>query len=710
MDTHSTINKYRAIGLILIIIGIVYSNTLDADWHFDDYNNILENPWVHIRDLYPQSIKQTFFASFDNGYYRGENLYRPVAMASFAVNWYFGQKDVTGYHVVNISVHMLAALFLFLCVATVLTTPRVKEKYGNSRYSIALLAAVLWAVHPIQVQGVTYIVQRMASMAGMFYIASFYTYLKARIIFGYGKKMVLFSVCLLLFVLAILSKQNAVLLPLIIVAAELIFFRNPDKTDIKKMIMAGGGLIFVFAITAVVMLYFDRSNLSFLEQYSSRSFSLLQRLMTEPRVIWYYLYQLIYPIASNFSISHSTIVSTSLISPWTTLPAIVSIFASFGAAIFFARRFPLICFAVLFFLINHLVESTFIPLELVFEHRNYIPSMFLFVPVAAGIQTTLAKYRELPDKRFLFRVYTCLVTGIIMVTAIGAYARNFDWRSEKSLWQDAVIKAPDRARSYLNLAVAYYLKIHDYETAIKMFEKSLDLEGNSPQTEWMISYANLSQIYVRLKDLEKARQYAKKAVEANPKSISYMNYISVLLESDMLDDALYNAEQFLENEPENKDGIEFKTIILIRKGEFEKAEKSALALIKREPFTLKYLIYFGLVQSRLKRYEKAEYYLKKVVDKNGKGPEQIALYLTLVDNSIMAGDQKKTDDYLEQLFQQFVVFDIKKALNRMQTEAYPMYLISSPETVNRVRSYLENMAQTISVKTNEDPEKSPRTF
>jgi hypothetical protein len=145
----------RAFVLILLIIGIVYSNTLDAEWHLDDFHNILNNPWIQINDLHPESLKKTFFASHDQGEYRGESIFRPAAMLSFALNWYFGKDDVTGYHLVNIFIHILATFFLFLSVYTLLDAPNVREQFKTNRYPIALLSAVLWSIHPIQIQAVT---------------------------------------------------------------------------------------------------------------------------------------------------------------------------------------------------------------------------------------------------------------------------------------------------------------------------------------------------------------------------------------------------------------------------------------------------------------------------------------------------------------------------------------------------------------------------
>ena len=161
---------------LFIIILSIYSNTFKASWHFDDIPNIIENRRLHVTELSWSNIKGAFFAAPRSP---GE-LYRPVACLSFALNYFFGKDNVSGYHIVNISIHFLAAIFLFLFIYNTLNLPLLKAKYSSNSYFIALLSTTLWAINPLQTQAITFIVQRMASMAGMFYIISMYFYLKGR--------------------------------------------------------------------------------------------------------------------------------------------------------------------------------------------------------------------------------------------------------------------------------------------------------------------------------------------------------------------------------------------------------------------------------------------------------------------------------------------------------------------------------------------------
>ncbi|MBU4131640.1 MAG: hypothetical protein KKF12_12540, partial [Proteobacteria bacterium] len=360
--------------LLGLFVFVVYSNTFNASWHFDDYINIVKNPHIMVSDLYPKTLINTFYASTDNGRYAGKNLYRPIPMFTFALNWYWGKDSVTGYHCVNIGIHFLSALFLFLSILNLLKTPNIAAWLTENRYAIALLSSLLWAIHPIQTQAVTYIVQRMTAMAAMFFIASLYGYVKARLTRHAFKKVLFFSISMVLFVCAVLSKENAVMLPLVLLILEFVFFQDLSDKKIRNraLVFAFFGVIaFIILSTS---LFLDNNLLKFLEGYEKRSFTLAQRLMTEPRIVIHYLYQIFYPVDSLYSLENNLPLSLSLFSPWTTLPSMCAILALMAAGLWHIRKYPIFGFAVFFFFLNHFIESSFFPLELRFEHRNYLPS------------------------------------------------------------------------------------------------------------------------------------------------------------------------------------------------------------------------------------------------------------------------------------------------------------------------------------------------
>ena len=164
------ISGWRTFVLLGLMLFLAYSNTFDVPWQFDDYSNILANPKVHAQYPHLSTLTEPFVSLFENGH-----LNRPFAMATFALNWYLGKDNPFGYHVVNLAIHIFAAYFLFLTLLALFKTPRLDGIYSRQQVVfVSLLAAALWAVNPIQVQSITYIVQRMASMCGMFYILCIY--------------------------------------------------------------------------------------------------------------------------------------------------------------------------------------------------------------------------------------------------------------------------------------------------------------------------------------------------------------------------------------------------------------------------------------------------------------------------------------------------------------------------------------------------------
>lgn len=213
--------------LLLLLLAVTYSNSFKGDWVFDDAPNILDNPNIRVEDLSTDSLKRSLYDQ--NG-----RLNRPLAYLTFGLNYYFGGTNVFGYHLVNLAVHFLTAVFLFLFILKTLNLPLLKDRYSSHTYSIALLAAVFWAVNPVQVTAVTYIVQRMASMAGLFYIAAMYLYLSGRTARTHGRRIIFISGAAVSSMLAFTSKQNAAMLPVSTFLYDLFLIQGITRASPKK--------------------------------------------------------------------------------------------------------------------------------------------------------------------------------------------------------------------------------------------------------------------------------------------------------------------------------------------------------------------------------------------------------------------------------------------------------------------------------------------
>ena len=220
---------FTIISLAIIVFSI-YGNSFDCSWHFDDEHTITINPNIHLKDISWKNIKKTFFSDQCNP----NAIYRPVSCLSFALNYYWGRLDVFGFHLINVFIHFFTSIFLFLFIYNTLNLPSLRSKYAQDSYFIALLATVLWTINPIQTQALTYIVQRMASMAGMFYIMSMYFYVKARTADIKLIKILFFMLCFSCFILALGSKENAAMLPLSIFVFDFLILQENSREKAKK--------------------------------------------------------------------------------------------------------------------------------------------------------------------------------------------------------------------------------------------------------------------------------------------------------------------------------------------------------------------------------------------------------------------------------------------------------------------------------------------
>ena len=510
-----------SIVVLSLIITLIYGNSFDCSWHFDDKPRIQENPNLHMEELTWNSVKRALFSDLRDP----DSFYRPIACLSFALNYYFGRLDVFGYHVVNIFIHLISSIVLFLFIYNTLNLPSIRAKYTSKSYSIALLATILWTINPIQTQAVTYIVQRMASLAGMFYIMAMYLYLLARTSDKRRRNALFLILCFVCSVMAFCSKENAVILPLSMFLYEILFFRE-EKGLFQKKNMIGFFIVFGLILMAgVVYIYYMNKNIfSFMAGYGLRPFSMTQRLLTESRIILLYITLLVYPTPNRLSIAHSIQISTSLYNPISTFISIFFIVGSIVFLIYISKKNHLISFCFLFFFLNHMIESTIFPLELIYEHRNYIPSMFFFLPVSIGLINLLDLYR-------MNRVmkYTISIFIIFLIIGLGhsTFIRNFTWKNEKSLWIDASEKAPDQFRVHNNLGL--YYQDHGYiEEAFNAYEKAIKSPFINRKDDIFITYYNLGKLHDGLKDYEKAIYYYQKVVQIRPNfSDALMNLSSI---------------------------------------------------------------------------------------------------------------------------------------------------------------------------------------
>jgi tetratricopeptide (TPR) repeat protein len=621
-----------AVVTIFIIILAIYSNTFDASWHFDDESNILKNDYLQLKELTWQNIKRTFFA---DPYVEGK-FYRPVVCLSFALNYYIGGNGVFGYHIVNLIVHFLSSIFLFLFIHRTLNLPLLKSKYGENSYLIALLAAVLWTINPVQTQAVTYVVQRMASMAGMFYIMSMYFYLKGRTSARRPLKATHYLVCLVCGILALGSKENSIMLPVSIFTYDLFLIHGLTKRNIIRSSMVFFALIFLCLSLVIAM-----NGPSVLNPYKlpdtfkDRGFTLLERLLTEPRVVLFYVSLLLYPMPDRLSIMHDISVSTGLLDPTWTIIAILTILALLGLAVSKSKKWPFVSFCILFFFINHIIESTILPLELVFEHRNYVPSMLFFAPLAILIAKGIRFFSE---KRLMQFMICAFVLLVLIAEGHSTFARNFVWRTEETLWLDAAEKSPNLPGPYHNLG-RYYDSIGLKEMALAYYKGALKLPEGPNRKCHHLTYHNMALLYKSINQREKAEIYFLKALKLDPRIPNAYIGLGILdTEKGQYQTALANFIKALDFDSSSPQARNYIGLILMRHKKFEGAINQFQEVLRRNPLDPYALTHLGVAYKYKGEFNRALNCFTRVL---GINKRYVTAYLHLIEVYSIMGQKDK---------------------------------------------------------------------
>lgn len=651
--------------LLSILICQIYSNTLNASWHLDDNHNIVNNPYIQIDHLTFSSLANTLISGSD---WSNPELYRPVACFTFALNWYFGQNDPTGYHIVNIAIHIITAFSLFLVLLQIIQLTGTTEEESSKKYFIALLATALWATAPIQTQAVTYIVQRMASLAAMFTILAIYSYLKART----EKKTVRWGLlCVLFFLAAIGSKENAVMLPASLLLLEFSFFSHRVSKQ-KIAWIAVTSSVALLAGLLVIHFLFGKNILNIIDiyrlinSYESRSFTLSERLLTEPRIILIYLSQIFIPLISRLSIVHIIQPSTSLFTPWTTLPAIAIIFTVIALSLIFLKKYPLFSFPVLFFFLNHIIESTILPLELIFEHRNYLPSFFLFLPISFLIAQAIYT----PNKFSFVGRFAIAVGTVCLLILFGqaTYTRNLVWANEGTLWTDGIQKAPSSPRAAGFLA-RWYQENGQAQKAYFYFQKSLQNShlAPTPKSSQLSAYQALGNIHYETGQYEEAISYFNQCVEVTGNNNHCLTRnAQSYLQLDLPQKALDTAEIIVKEFPFYPIGKYLAASASYRLDELSAAQSYMQKIIRNSLDKPKGLYLMGRILLKYKSYPNALFFLRKAaylwVDK----PEY---QFTLAAAYYVNNQRNTAEEILRKILTRYPLPVIEKSLQNFTSDA-----------------------------------------
>jgi len=524
---------------VLLLGLLAYSNTFHVPFVFDDIHVIVEN-----RSLDSLSA----FLTSDYARFRDARWF---PLITFAINRSLGGFNVTGFHVVNLLIHLSVGIVIYVLTATTIAS------FGSNssrRYSLApFVAALVFVLHPLHTQSVTYIVQRMTSLATLGYLASILFYVKA---VGAGEgndrtdhrfRWFAYVAALVCALLAMGSKEISFTLPLMVVVYDLCFLRGNPQERCRRLIP--------FFICLLVMFFqlVGAEKLLYVQTHGggdsvSHAMPRQMYLITQLCVLMTYLRLLVVPVGQNLDYDYPKF--TSLLEPQVAVSFLfLALFAALGAYLV-KRSFShessgqalvrMAGFAIVWFFITISIESGLVPLiDTIFEHRVYLPSVWLFVVFGMGVGELCHRWQRLNN------IFVVTVIAAVMVLGVATYRRNLVWSDHLTLWTDITNKSPGRARGWTNLGM-YYVNRLDPTRAVPFLEHAVDLNP-----EYYPAHYWLGRALVLSGDADRALEhYLQLTVLAPDFPKGWEAAGRILLEKNYVPEALNFLNRSIELDPE----------------------------------------------------------------------------------------------------------------------------------------------------------------
>jgi protein O-mannosyl-transferase len=424
-----------AVAAIVFLGWIAYSNSFHGEFQYDDDRLIRFN--FALRDI--TSWKD--IANFE--------LFRPLPIASYALNYRISRKDPFSYHVFSFTLHLLASTLFYVLLRRL-----------NPNVRICFLSAALFMVHPLNTEAVSYIASRPVLFCAIFYLAallSFDSHLRT----SHWTKVALF---LLFFCLGLASKEEAALIPVAAILYNVIFF---GRDSVKKHRLFHVITIGLVGLAAVTRLYF----------LSKPPHPVSIYFPTEVLVWLHYLYLAIFPVQLN--VDH--FVDSISVTDWRFLSLSAAFLALIALAWKFRKNHGWLTFWGIWFFLNLLPSSSFVPLnDFMAEHRTYL-ALFGFSAVVVYVADLAS-----PNSKLIAAALTCLLTFYVAAT----HQRNIVWQTSLALWHDSVQKSPQKFRPHQNLAFVLFQK-GAYDYAIREYLIANSINAGDPRVHTGLGFSYL---------------------------------------------------------------------------------------------------------------------------------------------------------------------------------------------------------------------------
>jgi len=579
--------------LLLIIIAVIltYTNHFDNTFVFDDYNQIVNNPYV--RDL--KHIPSFFKDATTSSTLVTHQVYRPLTMTSLAIDYYLGKGYNPFYfHLSTFLWFLVQLILMFFMFKKILFKITQNEWSGY----FALFAVALYGLHPANAETINYIYQRGDSLSTLSVVAAFYFYI------GYPEKRKMF-LYLIPIIIGILVKEPATMFAPILFFYVLLFesknslseiFSEKGVSVVKKALLQ---TLPAFIVCGLLGLFVVKMQNSAFEPGGT---STLDYLITQPWVMFRYFFTFFIPV--NLSADTDWKAFSNLFDE-RVYAGLAFIIAMITIAFKTSKKEETkpIAFGIIWFFIALIPTSSFLPLaEVTNDHRMFFPFVGLSLSVAWSIGVFIINRKSVISKSPFYK-YGVILLGFIILSAyiIGTRQRNSVWHSEESLWKDVTIKSPKNGRGLMNYGLTQ-MKIGNYDIALDYYKKAL---VHTPYYSTL--YINLGIVNKAMNKIEEAEIYYKKAIEYGSKNHkSYHYYAEFLFNQGRFQEALTNAEMAF-----SFSKLELKTRHLLMKiynslHYYEKLDalaKETLKIVPKDSVTISYLTKKNTGLSALKSAE-----------------------------------------------------------------------------------------------------------
>lgn len=579
-----------AVAALVFWVTLAYANSFSGAFLFDDECNILTNPAVRCPRI-------SLLA--DPAYTAALNT-RPLVTLSLAANHAIGGFAPFSYHLVNLGIHLAASLFLFFSLGLLFRSPGFSERFSRHGTFLSFLITLVWAVHPLQTESVTYVIQRCESLMGMFFLAAVFFSLK-----GWRSPRrhwwhVLAILCLFL---GEASKEVMAACPAIVLAMDVVANQKSPWRAVKESWVLYAG----FALGLAAMAWWLSPSVKGVVAGRSRNYSRLEYLSTQPAVILHYLGQAFWPASLRLDY-YGWPVSSPAAAAWTSLPIAAALAFTLYAL---WRKRPAGLAGAWFFLILAPSSSVMALNNMAAEHRMYLPLAAVAALLVCGGYRLLDQLSaRLPGNRRRLALGLGVLLCLACAAALSARTmlRNRDYASEAGMWRSVVEEYPGQARARANLCSAL-VKEGKKDEALVQCREALRLRPG-----YHTALVNIGAIQIGRGQYREALENFRAALESDPGNAMAANNIgATLLYLNRPQQAAAFFRKALELQPFYAMAAGNLAYSHLLAGQDAEAAKAAGAALSRDPDNQRALTVMGVLSVKAGDLQAGKGYLARAL-------------------------------------------------------------------------------------------------